>query len=224
MELKSVDHVLCTTRSVRKRLDFDRPVEPEVIERCIEISLQAPTGSNAQGWRVLVVTDAAKRKAIADAYRFGFQRYLELGIAPEFEPGDLRAEQRDRIVDSSIYLAQNFERAPVHVIYCVEGRVEEAGAMAQASVYGSVLPAAWSFMLAARARGLGSAWTTIHLFAEKKVAKLLGIPAEFTQAVLLPVAYFTGDDFKPAKRLAVGEVTYWESWGSPRPRAIATGA
>lgn len=214
MNLETVDQLLCTTRSVRKRLDFDRPVPRELIERCIEISLQSPTGSNAQGWRVIAVTDAAKRRAIADAYRDGFQTYQQMNLMPEFDKGDLRAKQRDRVVDSAMYLAENLHRAPVHVIYCVQGRMEEGGVAMQASVYGSVLPAAWSFMLAARARGIGSAWTTIHLFHEQRVAELLGIPADFTQTVLLPVAFYTGEGFKPANRIPAREVTYWESWGS----------
>lgn len=216
MDLVAVDRLLCTTRSVRKRLDLDRRVEPELIERCIEISLQAPTGSNAQGWRVMVVTDPDKRRIIADAYREGFKAYQELGMAPTYEAGDLRSEQRDRIFSSSSYLVENLHRVPVHLIYCVQGRVEKMGQVAQASIYGSVLPAAWSFMLAARARGLGSAWTTIHLFDEKRVAAALGIPENVTQAVLLPVAYYKGDDFKPAKRLPAAALTYWEAWGAQR--------
>jgi nitroreductase len=216
MDLAAIDHLLCTTRSVRKRLDLDRGVEPELIERCIEISLQAPTGSNSQGWRVMVVTDPAKRKVIADAYREGFKAYQERGMAPTYEVGDLRSKQREKILSSSMYLVENLHRVPVHVVYCVAGRVEEMGQVAQASIYGSVLPAAWSFMLAARARGLGSAWTTIHLFHEKRVAEALGIPAGVTQAVLLPVAYYKGDDFKPAKRLPARELTYWDTWGSQR--------
>ena len=95
-------------------------------------------------------------------------------------------------------------------------RIENAGVLAQASIYGSILPAAWSFMLAARARGLGSAWTTIHLFHEKEIAELLGIPATVTQAVLLPVAYFTGGDFKPARRIPATQLTYWNVWGQRR--------
>jgi nitroreductase len=216
MDLAATDRLLCTTRSVRKRLDLDRAVEPELIDRCIEISLQAPTGSNTQGWRVMVVTDPTKRRVIADAYRDGFKIYQELGLAPTYEAGDLRSKQREKILSSSTYLVENLHRVPVHVIYSVEGRVEEMGQVAQASIYGSVLPAAWSFMLAARARGLGSAWTTIHLFHEKQVAEALGIPESITQAVLLPVAYYKGDDFKPAKRLPARELTYWNTWGSQR--------
>jgi nitroreductase len=215
MDLKVVDELLSTTRSVRKRLDFSRPVEPEIIEKCVELSLQSPTGSNTQGWRVVVVTDEEKRKALADLYRKGFAMYAEAGLAP---PADdtLRGRQMPRVIDSATYLAEHLEEAPVHVLYCIEGRVEEAGVLAQASIYGSILPAAWSFMLAARARGLGSAWTSIHLFFEKEAADLLSIPPEFTQAVLLPVAYFTGETFKPAKRIPATELTYWNEWGKPR--------
>ena len=211
-----VDNVLCTTRSVRKRLDFDRPVGLDVIQRCIDISLQAPTGSNRQGWSVVVVTDPEKRKFIGQKYREGFETYQKMGLAPEYEKGDLRAEQRDRVIDSAMFLAKNFERAPVHVIYCIDGRFEDAGSIAQASMYGSVLPAAWSFMLAARVRGIGSAWTTIHLFAEKEISALLGIPPTVTQAVLFPVAYYKGSDFKPAKRVSPRQLTYWDQWGKTR--------
>ena len=216
MNIEAVDHLLCTTRSVRKRLDFDRPVDLDVLQRCIDISLQAPTGSNAQGWSVVVVTDAEKRRFIGQKYRAGFETYQKMGLAPEFQQGDLRAEQRERVIDSAVYLAHNFERAPVHVIYCIEGRYEQMPAMVQASMYGSVLPAAWSFMLAARARGIGSAWTTIHLFAEKEISAKLGIPDTVTQTVLFPVAYYKGTDFKPAKRVSPRQLTYWNAWGNTR--------
>jgi nitroreductase len=216
LDIASVDHVLNTTRSVRKRLDFKRPVPLEIVQECIDISLQSPTGSNAQGWRVMVVTDAAKRKALADIYRKGFQMYQDAGLAPQHEASDIRAAQMPRVIDSAVYLAQHLDEAPVMVIYLIEGRMENGPTIMQASLYGSVLPAAWSFMLAARARGLGSAWTTIHLFGEKEAAELLGIPETFTQTVLLPVAYFTGDDFKPARRVSPRKLTYWNTWGMTR--------
>ncbi len=218
MDLATVDHLLTTTRSVRKRLDFTRPVPPELLTRCIEIALQAPTGSNQQGWSFVVVTDAAKRRALGDLYRKAFQFYVDNpDYRRQYEPGDLRAVQMPRILDSASYLAAHLHEAPVHVIPCVEGRVEQSGVVAQASVYGSILPAAWSFMLAARARGLGSAWTTLHLVFEQEAAKILGIPAEVTQTALLPVAYFTGGDFKPAKRLDAGAAMHWNAWGAHRP-------
>ncbi len=218
IDIEATNHLLRTTRSVRKRLDFTRPVEPELIEECIDIAFQAPTGSNSQGWSVVVVTDEAKRKVIADLYREGMEAYANMREAEGFgfAEGDPRGEQMPRVLDSAMYLAQNLEKAPVMVLFCVEGRVEEAGAFAQASVYGSILPAAWSFMMAGRARGLGMAWTTLHLAHEKRAAETLGIPAHITQTVLFPVAYFTGKDFKPAKRISPKELTHWNSWGTRR--------
>lgn len=218
----STDKLLTTTRSVRKRLDLSRAVEPEVIQECIEIAMQAPTGTNAQNWAFVVITDAAKRKAIADAYRQGGEVMSGSGYPPPLEPGDPREHVMPKVMESAQYLGQVLEQVPVHVIACVKGRVESVPmVIAQASTYGSILPAAWSFMLALRSRGLGTAWTTIHLFQEKEISQLLGIPEDWTQTVLFPVAYYTGDDFRPAHRLPVDEMTHWDSWGShrsPRPR------
>jgi nitroreductase len=217
LDLAIVDHLLCSTRSVRKRLDFGRTIAPGVIERCLEIALQAPTGSNAQGWHFLVVTDPGLRRGLADLYRKAFTLYLETpGIRPTYAESDPRARQMPRVVDSATYLADHLHEAPVHVLPCIEGRVEQAGVLAQASVYGSILPAAWSFMLAARARGLGSAWTTLHLMYEQDAARLLGIPESITQTALLPVAYFTGTDFKPARRLPSRQHIHWDRWGQHR--------
>ena len=215
MDTKTTDRLLTTTRSVRKRLDYSRPVPPALIQECIDIAIQAPTGSNQQGWSFMVVTDAAKKEALADLYRKGFEIYAQMP-REERPAEDLRSAQMPRVIDSAVYLAQTMEQAPVFVIPCIDGRVEEQPQFAQASVYGSILPAVWSFMLAARSRGLGSAWTTIHLMFEAEAARLLGIPTSVTQAALLPVAYFTGDDFKPAKRISARQITYWESWGSSR--------
>jgi len=154
MDLGTVDHLLTTTRSVRKRLDFSRPVDPAVIERCIAIALQAPTGSNMQGWHFLVVTDAAKRAAISELYRKAFEVYANAPetMRPVIGEDDPRFAQTERIVESASYLAQHMHEAPLLVIPCIEGRVENAGVLAQASIYGSILPAVWSFMLALRAR------------------------------------------------------------------------
>jgi nitroreductase len=218
MDVSAADLLLTTTRSVRKRLDLRRPVEPAVIERCIEIALQAPTGSNSQGWQFVVVTDAEKRAGLAALYRRAFNLYTS-GQVPgraELPPDDPRARQLPRILDSATYLAEHLHEVPVHVVACVEGRVESAGALAQASVYGSILPAVWSFMLALRARGVGSAWTTLHIMFEQEAATLLGIPPTATQAALLPVAYYTGAEFKPAKRLPARDQTHWNAWGKRR--------
>ena len=209
----SADEVLTTTRSVRKRLDFDRPVGRDVLVECLELALQAPTGSNQQGWQWVFVEDADKKKALADIYRGNFAGYRQMP-PPEYAEGDLRAEQRDRVVDSAMYLAEHMEKAPWLLIPCLEGRIEAAPALG-ASFWGSLLPAVWSYMLALRSRGLGSAWTTLHLLGEgeKQAADLLGIPFDqYSQGGLFPVAYTKGTDFKPAKRLPAEQVLHWDSW------------
>ena len=215
MTLSAADRLLTTTRSVRKRLDYSRPIDPALIQECIDIAIQAPTGSNQQGWSFMVVTDAAKKKALAELYRKGFEMYAQMP-RPERPDEDPRTRQMPRVVDSAVYLSQTMEQAPMFLIPCIEGRFEDQPQFAQASMYGSILPAVWSFMLAARARGLGSAWTTIHLMFEAEAAALLGIPSHITQAALLPVAYFSGEDFKPAKRIPSREITYWDTWGAKR--------
>jgi len=213
----ATDKLLTTTRSVRKRLDLTREVEPQVIADCIDIAMQAPTGTNAQNWAFVVITDPAKKKFIADAYRSGGEMMAGSGYPPPLEPGDPREHVMPKVMESAGYLGEILEQVPVFVIACVRGRVESVPmVIAQASTYGSILPAAWSFMLALRSRGLGTAWTTIHLFQEQGISELLGIPDDWTQTVLFPVAYYTGDDFKPAHRLPSDAMTHWDSWGSHR--------
>ncbi len=212
--LAVVDHLLTTTRSVRKRLDLNRPVEREVIEECLEIASQAPSGSNRQGWHFVVVTDAEKKLFIAERYRkawYGYNATRNVGGG-----SDLTAEEKQmlRVISSAQYLADNMQDVPVLVIPCIEGRPDDAAPASQAGVYGSILPAAWSLMLALRARGLGSAWTTLHLQSEGEIAEKLGIPDGISQAALLPVAYFKGDDFRPAKRKPMRDRTYWDGWQS----------
>ena len=214
MDLTTVDHLLSTTRSVRKRLDLTRPVEREVLNECLNLALQAPSGSNRQGWHFLVVTDAEKRQAIADYYRQAFKRYLVGAQPEELQPlrAEPAAEQGARVLKSAVYLSKHLHQVPVHIIPCIDGRVENLDVMAQASLYGSILPATWSLLLALRSRGLGSVWTTLHLAHERAVGELLGIPATVTQAALIPVAYYTGDDFQPAKRKALTDVVHWDRW------------
>jgi nitroreductase len=211
----AADKLLTTTRSVRKRLDLTRAVPPSLVAECIEVALQAPTGTNAQNWAFVVVTDPDKKRAIAELYRKGGEIMSGSGYPPPLPEGDPREHVMPKVMESASYLGEVLDQVPVFVIACVKGRVESVPmVVAQASTYGSVLPAAWSFMLAARARGLGTAWTTIHLFFEKEVAALLGIPDDWTQTVLFPVAYYTGDDFRPAHRLPAAEMTHWDAWGN----------
>ena len=210
--LAVLDHLLTTTRSVRKRLDLDRPVEREVIEHCLEIAGQAPTGSNRQGWHFVVVTDREKKQRIADRYRqawYGYNATRQVATGPDLTAAE---KQMQRVISSAQDLADNMQNVPVLVIPCIEGRPEDAAPASQAGLYGSILPAAWSLMMALRARGLGAAWTTLHLQHEREIAAILGIPDGITQAALLPVAYFKGDDFRPAKRKRMRDRTYWDSW------------
>ena len=210
----TADQVLTTTRSVRKRLDLERPVERAVVEECLEIALQAPTGSNRQGWHWVIVEDAAKKKALADIYAENFAMYRNMP-RPTYEAGDSRAERADFVVESADYLTQHFHEVPLLLIPCIEGRIDGAQGFVQASVWGSLLPAVWSFMLALRERGMGSAWTTIHLMngGEEKAAQLLGIPHDkVMQGGLFPIAYTLGTDFKLAKREPLAKSLHWDQW------------
>lgn len=214
----SADEVLATTRSVRKRLDFDVPVEHDVVMECLDIALQAPTGSNSQGWQWVFVEEDAKKEAIAAVYRERFDVYKK---APrrQYEEGDTRGERMDAVADSATYLSDNFHRVPIMMIPCIEGRVGGAdgdgGYAMSAGLWGSILPAVWSMMLALRERGIGSAWTTLHLPSggDRQVADIVGIPHDrYTQAGLFPIAYTKGTDFKPAKRIPAAELTHWDTW------------
>jgi nitroreductase len=211
----SPDELLTTTRAVRRRLDLDRPVGLAVVRECLEVALQAPSGSNAQGWHFVVVTDAAKRKALADVYRRAFAIYRELPMAAgNIVTGDPQRDvTQQKVMGSAEYLAEHLHKAPVHVIPCIEGRVDGQPLMFSASVLGSVIPATWSFMLACRARGLGTSWTTLHLMFEEEAAEILGIPfADISQTSLIPVAYTKGVDFKPAVREPIDSVLHVDGW------------
>ena len=211
----SGDELLTTTRSVRKRLDLSRPVPLELIRECLELALQAPSGSNRQGWHWVVVTDAGHRAAIADYYRSSAAAYTASGSSttPQTFAGDpVRAATQGRVLDSSAHLIQHLHEVPVMVIACIEASPERLNVPNQASLWGSILPAAWSFMMAARSRGLGSAWTTLHLRYEREIAELLGIPDGVRQGVLLPTAYSLGTDFRPARRQPLDEVLHVDGW------------
>jgi nitroreductase len=210
-DLSITDALLSTTRAVRKRLDFEKPVPRRIIEDCLELALQAPTGSNRQGWRWIVVTDAATRMALADLYRKGAGAYLDDAYREATASG---ATQDSRVFDSARYLAARLQDAPVHVIPCIlaDHIPADAPRRAWGGLMGSIYPAMWSFQLALRARGLGSVLTTLHLKYEDEAAALLGIPDTVIQAGLLPVAYTIGTDFKPAKRRPLNEIVHWEKW------------
>lgn len=209
-DLDMTDELLATTRAVRKRLDLTKAVPRDTINECLELAVQAPTGSNSQGWRWLVVDDADTKKALADLYKRGGDEYLSAAGAEAEKSGDAQSK---RVFSSAIYLMEHLHEVPVHVIPCIQGRPNpDAPAAMSAGLYGSIFPAVWSFQLALRARGLGSALTTLHLVHEQEAAELLGIPDDMHQVALLPVAYTLGTDFKRAKRPPVSGITHWNKW------------
>jgi nitroreductase len=211
----SCDELLSTTRAVRKRLDFDRPVPLDVVRECIDIATQAPSGSNQQGWHWVVVTDALKRKALGDMYQRAFALYRSMPFyAGAIVTGDsVRDATQQRVASSAEFLAERMGDAPVLLVPCIEGRVDNQPSFMTASFWGSLHPAAWSFCLAARARGLGTSWTSLHLMFEEEAAGALGIPyAEVSQGGLFPVAYTKGTDFKPGPRQDLDAIIHVDNW------------
>lgn len=212
-DLAQTDKLLTTTRSVRKRLDLTAAVDLDVIQECIGIACQAPTGGNVQDWRWVVVTDAAKRSKLAELYNRAGTPYFAANREWIAARG---VTDMDSILDSAEYLAQHLHEVPVHVVPCIFGRPDDMDTFTRASWYGRIYPAVWSLILALRSRGYGTTLTTLHLPFEAEAAELLGIPASVHQVALLPIARYTGDDFKPGRRRPVEELTYWDSWKSTR--------
>lgn len=197
------DELLTTTRAVRQRLDLQRPVDTELIAECVRIAQQAPNGSGREGWHFVIVTDPGRRAALAELYRTGGEEYLASARAPK-DPA---------LVRSARHLITHLAEVPVHVIPCMEGRLRDPTTPQMSGFWGTIAPAVWSFMLAARTRGLGTVWTTFHLGREQEAAELLGIPYErVTQAALLPLAHTLGSGFKPARRAPLEQILHWETW------------
>lgn len=214
------DELLSTTRAVRKRLDLERPVPRSLIDECVALAQQAPSGGNRQTAVFVVIDDPATRETLGELYRAGWERYVREGVgsgAPQ-RGGDAVAQARQqRIAQSARFLADNLQRVPVLVIPCVRPRTMEAPLAVQASTFGSVFPAAWSYMLAARSRGLGTVLTTVHLFEEQAAASLLGIPDDYMQVGLIPTAYLRGDGLKPGARLPLDAFRRWNRWDDEEP-------
>lgn len=205
------EELLTTTRSVRRRMDLERAVPRELLTDCIRIAVQAPTGGNRQGWQWMVVTDQDKKMRIGELYKESWYEYTKTRAA--YPEDDLRRDQLPRVVRSARFLADHFGEVPAMVIPCIEGRPEGAGNFANSALYGSIIPAAWSFMLAARLRGLACAYTTLHLKYEREVAELLGIDYQrYMQAALLTVGFFKGESFRPAERVPVDSILHWDTW------------
>ncbi|MEU5030948.1 nitroreductase family protein [Streptomyces milbemycinicus] len=211
IDTKSVDYVLSTTRAVRRKLDLDRPVEPEVVGTCLRLSTYAPSPGNQQMWRWVVVRDAGRRARLGELFREVGRSYLagvraDLGAAVEYP--SVR-----RMVDSVQHLIDVIDRVPVFVIPCVQGP-RPSGSVEAASFYGGIYPAVWSFQLALRSRGLGTVLTTLHLQREAEAAEILCLPSDVTQVGLLPVAYTTTTDFRPPARLPLEKVAFLDTWGN----------
>lgn len=206
------DELLTTTRTVRKRLDFTRPVPLELVRECLEIALQAPSGANRQRWQWMVIDDPDVRRQIGEIYLERAENYAasETYVSKLHADDPKRSMIQQRVGDSTEYLAEHMGEVPVLVIPCLKAGELRAGN--QASLWASLLPATWSYMLAARARGLGTAWTTLHLGREREVADLLGIPANIHQAALIPTAFYTGETFKPAPREPLDKVLHINKW------------
>ncbi|MFL1380312.1 nitroreductase family protein [Nocardiopsis protaetiae] len=208
------DALLSTTRAVRKRLDFSRPVPRRLIEECVDLAVQAPTGRNRQRWHFLVVTEPEQRRAMADL----FLRALPLTTAHPLTERDVRRMNHhtgstERVFEGLRHLADNIHRVPAFVVPAVEGRTDGASVSVQAGTWGSILPSVWSFMLAARARGLGTTWTTAQAPLEREMAAALGVPhREVMLAAFLPLAYTIGTDFRPARRVPREQVLHWDRW------------
>jgi nitroreductase len=204
-DLETVDRLLTTTRAVRRRLDFSKEVPLDVVKECLALAIQAPTGSNAQLWRWIVVTDPSTRRALAELYR-----NPPPGATPT-EPDLQITPQQERMLASAYYLMDHVTEVPMFVLPCTRDVGGAAGWPP------SIYPAVWSFILALRSRGLGSVITTAHLFHREEAAALLGIPEGYVQTCLLPVAYYTGADFKPAVRRPIDEVCFLNHWDEPLP-------
>jgi nitroreductase len=208
-----IDEVLTTTRAVRRRLDLSRPVPRTVVEECLELAFQAPNGSNQQFWQWVFVEDPATKAAMADLYRAGMDAHIARPRTGDEPQIDYSTAEAQRISASVAHLREHLQDVPVLLVAGVAGRLDDSPIFEQASRWGSILPGVWSFMLALRSRGLGSAWTTIHLHKEREMAELLGIPYDrVTQAGLFPVAYTIGTDFKPGNRAMSSANVHWNHW------------
>jgi nitroreductase len=206
-DLSTVDRLLSTTRAVRRRLDLDRPVERHVLLDCIRLSQQAPTGTNSQRWRWLVIDDPAKRREIGEIYERGIPLI-------DAAAKSARDRQTEKVYQDARILAERIGEVPALVIPCLEGLLPPDAAWVDATTYfGSIYPAVWSFQLALRSRGLGSVFTTMHLAFEAETRAILGLPEDVAQLALLPVAYTRGLDFKPARRPPPESITHFNSWG-----------
>lgn len=200
LDLASIDTVLSTARSVRRRLDFHRPVEQATILDCIDIATQAPTGLGGESWRFVVVLDAYRKRRLAELYRTVL---LEL------------AEERGLVIKPTQQaLVARLHEIPAMILVCTTTPAPAGEVAAQVAYYGSILPAAWSLMLALRARQLGATWTTLLSSRQKEVGRILEMPDDAVLTVMLPVAYTKNARLNRAERVPARQVTFWDTWGN----------
>ena len=210
-DIEQTDNLLSTTRAVRRRLDLERDVPDDLIMRCIELAEQAPSGGDISSRRWIVIRDPEIKSKLAELYRSAGGN--EIIKRAEEQRGT--GHPKERVVESAAHLAENLERVPVIVLATIWGVHDGSG---KPGLFDSVIQSAWSFCLALRARGLGSAWTTLHLGKAKEIGELLGIPDGVTQVVLLPVAWTIGTDFNSASRRPVSEIVWFDRWGYTQGR------
>ena len=209
-DLEQTDRLLKTTKQVRKRLDLTRAVPYEELLECIDVASHAPMGGNLERNRWMIIDDPETKAKISEYFGAVGRPYLATNSSA---PAD---DRTGKVIDSATFLVDHLHEVPALVLAMRLDRVPEGSSTgAYAGYWGSVLPGVWSFQLAARSRGIGSAWTTFHLEHEAEVAELLGIPASVTQVCLLAVGYYTGDSFSPAPRRPASEVTYLNRWKAP---------
>jgi nitroreductase len=204
LDIPTVDHLLTTTRAVRKRLDPTRPVPQATITECLRIAVQAPSAADSQSWRWLVLTSPEVKQAVGAIFRQASEPVRGMLANAEDEADKRR-------LSSSLYLVDHLHEMPVLVLACVVDEEVDGQHLPPLAHYGSIYPAIWSLQLALRSRGLGS--TLMLLPDPKAVVELLGIPEDVEPVSLVPVAYYTGATFKPAVRRPVEEITYWNRWG-----------
>jgi len=207
--------LLTATRSARKSLDLDAPVDLDELRECLGIGMQAANGSNQQSWRWVVVTDPELRRAIAALYRKAYLGKVGGQLIADLVPiGTPEA----RLMSSTEWLVEHMAAVPALVIPCYESaypRQDGDESFYLATLYGSIFPAVWNFQLALHTRGYGTCITTLHLHFEQEVRDLLGIPASFIQGCLLPVGRIrSGHEFHPAPRRPIDEVVGINGWGA----------
>lgn len=212
----TTDELLTTTRSVRKRLDLTKPVPLGLIRECLEIAVQAPTSANVQNWSFIVVTDAEQRRAIADIYRHTWELIATspLAVADRFKENPARNREQHKVSNSAAYLADHIGEVPVLMVPCVEV-IDGDGTLTAENAnqyWSSIMPATWSYMLAARSRGLGTTWTGVTIMADNEMRAILGLPDNVYHATTIPTAYYTGTTFHRGKRIPLDDVVHFDRW------------